>query len=151
MVIRATIDTNVLISALLAPESPAPPSTIVRRAIQGEFLLVVSEITISEVRDKTAHKPFLARRLSPGYVEGFIAILRDIAVVVPPGPAPPPAMTRDPKDDYLLAPGILELADHIVTGDRDLLSIQDMRDNLILSPAAFLQLLDVEWESGQGT
>jgi putative PIN family toxin of toxin-antitoxin system len=144
LVITATIDTNVLISALLAPDSPAPPSATVRRATQGEFLLVISATTISEVRDKTAHKPFLVKRLSSENVEGFIAVLRNIAVVIPPAPAPPPAVTRDPKDDYLLDPRILDLVDHIVTGDKDLLELQDVRQDLILSPAAFLRLLDAE-------
>ena len=60
MTLQAAVDANVLISALLAPESNSPPSTLLRRGVARDFTLVVSETTIAEVLDKTEHKPFLA-------------------------------------------------------------------------------------------
>lgn len=142
MAIRATIDANILISALLAPDSPSPPSSIVRRGLAREFDLVVSEQTILEIRDKTANKPFLAQRLSTVTVEAFISILISIAEIVPTRSTLPPVATRDPKDDYLLAPEIVSKVDHLVTGDRDLLEYTGIERGFILTAAQFLRMLD---------
>jgi putative PIN family toxin of toxin-antitoxin system len=114
-----------------------------RMAFRHEIGLVVSETSLAELREKAVHKPYLADRLASEDVQGLEATLRDIATIVPAAAEPQPGRTRDPKDDYLLAPEILDLVDHIVTGDKDLLDLQDVRDDLILSSAAFLQVLDV--------
>lgn len=100
----ACLDTNVLISALLTPNSPSAPSQIVLRSFDLEFDLVLSETTLRELQNKVHQKPDLARRISARQVSVFVGALRDIAVVIPETTDEYEPLTRDPQDDYLLAP-----------------------------------------------
>lgn len=53
-----------------------------------------------------------------------------------------PAVTRDPKDDYLLAYALVGKADYLVTGDKDLLVLQaEIPDFEIVSPRQFSEIL----------
>lgn len=131
-----------LISVLLAPVAGSPPVSLYGRALSGDIALVISEITFAELRERTRNKPYLANRISPAAVDDLESTIRGVATIIPAPHDPPPAATRDPKDDYLLAPEILSMVDHIVTGDGDLLSVKDFGEDRTLSPAAFLQLLD---------
>jgi predicted nucleic acid-binding protein len=54
----------------------------------------------------------------------------------------PAPISRDPKDDYLLAHALLEAADFIVSGDRDLLALASISPIKIVSPAEFARILD---------
>jgi predicted nucleic acid-binding protein len=55
---------------------------------------------------------------------------------------PIPAVTRDPKDDYLLAYVLIGGADYLVTDDEDLLALQQQIHELeILTPRQFSQKL----------
>jgi predicted nucleic acid-binding protein len=56
----------------------------------------------------------------------------------PPGP---PAVTRDPGDDYLVALAVGAGADVLVSGDRDLTDVQ-VAGVSVLTPRAFLERLE---------
>lgn len=145
-------DTNVLISILLTPLSETPPVALYRRAIEGDFALVVSETTLEELRERTRRKPYLSRRISPDEVDTLESTLRRIATTIVPASADrPPAATRDPKDDYLLVPEIRRLVDHIVTGDRDLIEAEGLPENFVLTPVAFLRVLDEQRKTDQSS
>jgi len=150
--LRALIDTNVLISYLLAPVgSNSPPSSILAHAFSADFELFISETTLAELRDRTQDKPYLASRITAGDVDQMESTIRSIATIIPSPNVLPPAATRDPKDDYLLAPDIVALVDHIVTGDKDLLEAEGVSNTLVVTPAAFLRLLDERLDSGHET
>ena len=53
-----------------------------------------------------------------------------------------PPVSRDPKDDYLLAYGLVGGADYLVTGDEDLLTLRDVEGLKIVSPREFVTLLE---------
>lgn len=56
--------------------------------------------------------------------------------------SPIPAVTRDPKDDYLLSYAPVGGADYIVTGDEDLLALHGQIQELeILTPRQFSEML----------
>lgn len=50
-------------------------------------------------------------------------------------------MTRDPKDDYLIAYAVIGEADYLVTGDKDLLVLEQIAGVTIVTPARFADLL----------
>lgn len=52
-----------------------------------------------------------------------------------------PRITRDLKDDYLLAYAVVGEADYLVTGDKDLLVLEKIGEVAIVSPADFAKLL----------
>jgi putative PIN family toxin of toxin-antitoxin system len=112
--------------------------------LDRHVLLVLSEETISELYRKTSQKRYLIDRISPNSVDELVASLREISTIVVAPIETTSAVTRDPKDDYLLAPEIVSRVDHIVTGDRDLLEYTGVDKGFIMTAAAFLQMLDVE-------
>jgi putative PIN family toxin of toxin-antitoxin system len=135
------IDTNVLISYLLAPGSTRPPSAIVAAAFEGRYSLVIARPTITELGDKVSRKPYLSQRISRPRLDAFAIALTRIAEVVAI-PDTLPRVTRDNRDDYLLAPAVIEAVDYVVTGDKDLLVLGAVAGVRIVSPAGFVAILD---------
>lgn len=130
---RAVLDPNVLISALLSPTGA--PAALLRRWLDGEFDLVVSEQLIDELSRAFAY-PKLRARVSQEEADALIGLLRAGATVL----ADPPSASvrsRDPGDDYLLALAAASRA-ILVTGDSDLVALKDLP---IETPAAFLARL----------
>ena len=113
-----------------------------RRSFDAEFQLVLSETTLGELHRKVLDKPSLARRLSSDEVAEFVATLHVVAEIIPAGAEEYEPITRDPQDDYLLAPAIRARVDYVVSGDHDLQVLGAVAGVKILSPAEFLRLLD---------
>ncbi len=147
---RACIDTNILISYLLGPGSIQPPSRIVRSAYAGEFSLVIVETTIVELRRKVHSKLYLVERIADIAMEEFVRDLQEVARIIPQ-PSPIPVVTRDRRDDYLIAPAVLAQVDFVVSGDKDLLVIREIAGVRIVSPADFVQILEERSLVGGGT
>ena len=85
---RAVLDANVLISALLS-KTGAPP-ILVERWLAVELELVVGEQLLEEVR-RTLTSPKLRDRFDAGQVEAFVELLRELAEPVPDPQRPPPS------------------------------------------------------------
>jgi hypothetical protein len=117
--VRLVVDTNVLISALLAGSSlPAHLITLWR---EGRFDLLTSVAQLDELMRVTRY-PKIRERLAPALAGRLINELREIAVLVENFPQV--TICADPFDNYLLAMAAAAAADFIVTGDkRDLLSL----------------------------
>ncbi len=140
---RACVDTNVLISYLLAPGSIQPPSRIVGHAFDGMFTLVLVDTTLRELEGKVLGKQYLARRIPSGDLHAFMLSLQMIAEIVPQ-PHLLPRVTRDPRDDYLVTPAVLNQVDYVVSGDKDLLVLRQIDTTRIVSPAEFVRILDAQ-------
>ena len=117
---RAVLDPNILIAALLCPTGA--PAQLVSRWLAGVFELVVSEALLAELERALAY-PKLRRRVSPEDAALLVDLLRDSAVHAPDPPNPP---RRSPNrgDDYLLALAESERA-VLVTGDQHLRALAD--------------------------
>ncbi|HKA12989.1 MAG TPA: putative toxin-antitoxin system toxin component, PIN family [Candidatus Dormibacteraeota bacterium] len=117
---RAVLDVNVLISALLSRRGA--PAQLLTRWLVGEFELVVSEALLSELQRALAY-PKLISHVTPSEAERFIGALRRTAEVV--ADAQDRALRWvDPGDDYLLALAARSSA-ILVSGDRHLLELSD--------------------------
>jgi putative PIN family toxin of toxin-antitoxin system len=133
---RLVIDTNVLISALLA-EASLPAHLIVLWR-QGRFDLLTSAGQLDELRRVTRY-PKIRERLAPALAGRLINELRDLAVVVDDRPVV--SVSPDPNDDYLLAIAAAGAADFLVTGDkRDLLAMRLYEGTKIVTVRDFLAL-----------
>ncbi len=115
---RAVLDPNILIAALLSPTGA--PGQLVGRWLAGEFELVVSEALLAELERALAY-PKLRRRVSAEEAAELGALLRDGAILAP-DPANPPRRSSDPGDDYLPALAESERA-VLVSGDHHLLAL----------------------------
>ncbi len=128
---RAVLDVNVLISALLAPTGA--PARLIVRWLAGDFELIASEQLLSELTRALAY-PKLRGRVARQESAAFIDLLRATATINL-DPANPARRSRDPGDDYLLALAASS-GSVLVSGDQDLLELAS--DLPISSPSSFL-------------
>jgi uncharacterized protein len=116
--VRAVLDPNILIAAVLSPSGA--PAQLVSRWLAGEFDLIVSEALLDELERALAY-PKLRRRIPQDDAAAFVVLLRAAAIVAP-GSETSSHRSADPDDDYLLA-----LAEHeraiLVSGDQHLLDL----------------------------
>ena len=140
---RAVLDTNLLISYLLSPTGDGPPSQVVRGAITGDFVLMVSPQLLRELRRKVTTKPYLVERIPKSRLDSFIQKIQSFSELHDDARMLYPTVTRDRKDDYLVTNAVVFHADYLVSGDHDLLGLAESFEGVrIISPAAFAALLD---------
>ena len=133
---RAVLDANVLISAILSPRGT--PARIVLAWQAGAFDLVVSPALLAELRRALAY-PKLERLVPPADADSFVAwIGRSALLAADPG-GEPPAHAVDPADDYLIALAAVERA-VLVSGDAHLTVLADRFP--VRTPAEFLASLE---------
>jgi putative PIN family toxin of toxin-antitoxin system len=135
-VVRAVLDANVLISAILSPRGS--PARLLLAWQAGAFELVVSAALLAELARALAY-PKLARLIPPAEAEGFAALLARLAVIASDPGTAPPIRSTDPGDDYLLALAMAERA-VLVSGDGHLTVLADRLP--VHTPADFLASLD---------
>ena len=139
---RVLIDTNVFISYLLSSHGAGVINEIFAAWAEGRFTLLVPEALLGELLVTVTTKPRLAKRIPPDNLKEFLATIQQMSEEVPRIKSPIPSVTRDPKDDYLLAYALVGGADYLVTGDEDLLALQQQIHELeILTPRQFSELL----------
>lgn len=133
---RAVLDPNVIISALLSPTGS--PARVLLAWQQGDFELTVSPLLLAELERALAY-PKLRGRIPTDEAQRIVEWLSRAATVVPDPAGPPSVRSADPGDDYLLALSAAEDA-LLVSGDTHLLTLSG--DLPIHSPAGFLALLE---------
>ena len=137
---RVVIDTNVLIAGLLWHGSPHALLTQVR---SGALNLVSSPALLVELADVLSRTKFDAvlKRTSTSR-ERLLAEVRQLTQVLDPLPLAQP-VCRDPDDDKVLALALAARVELIVSGDRDLLVLQQFEGMPIVDPAQALQRVGV--------
>jgi len=137
--LRAVIDTNVLIAAILWR---GPPHALLEHVRAGTVSLVSSPALLAELADvigRTKFDAILAKTNTSR--ERSLAEVRRLAEVIEPPPLPQP-VCRDPDDDEVLALAIAAKVELIVSGDNDLLSMNSFEGIPILAPAEAVGLIE---------
>lgn len=133
---RAVLDPNVIISALLSPAGS--PAQVFRSWVDGGYDLVLSKELLAEL-ERALSYPKLRRRIQADEAAELVEWLGRSAQICDRPSGPSSFRSPDPGDDYLIALAATERA-VLVSGDRHLL---DMDAPIpIFSPAGFLALLD---------
>ena len=133
---RAVLDTNVLLSALLWRGAP---HELLEQIRAGTLILISSPALLAELSNVLGRAKFdviLAR--SDTSRERALNEVRQLAEVIAPPPLPQP-VCRDPDDDAVLALALAAQADCIISGDGDLLSIRHFEEIPIIDPAQALE------------
>ncbi len=131
---RCVFDTNVLVSALLLPDSK-PRHALDLVLQRGRILL--SFATLAELNEILSRKRF-RRYVDEEDIRSFLAALTresqwvDVDVRI--------QACRDPKDDKFLELAVSGHGTHIVSGDSDLLALHPFQGIPILPPHRFLEL-----------
>lgn len=137
---RAVLDTNVIVSGTIS--QTGPPRRILTGWRRREFDLAISPTIMDEVA-RTLLLPRIARRYhvpAQDVVElGRVLTARAIVLT---DISPIPLTARDPTDDHVLALALAGHADHIVSGDQDLLILETFQGIPIITAAAFAALLE---------
>jgi putative PIN family toxin of toxin-antitoxin system len=128
---RVVVDTNVLLSAALAPYGV--PAVLVDRLLR-DGRLVFSMPTFAELESRI-WKPKFDRYLS---IERRQALLREISasaawVKVPPAIATR-RFSRDPNDDVFIHTALAAEVNRLISGDDDLLTLHPLADLHIVAP-----------------
>ena len=132
---RVVLDTNVLISAALT--RTGPPRRVVDLVRADNGVLLFSDETFAELRHRILGLKF-DRYVGKESRAAFVALLAAVAVWVPIAGAR--LGCRDPTDDKILETALMGRADHLVTGDGDLLAMSPFHGIPIITPARFLGL-----------
>ncbi len=135
---RAVIDTNILVRAMLNPEGSVGP--IVDLLRDSRYVFLYSDETLSEFTDVLS-RPRMVRRygITAAELEALSTLIlrrgehvhcdRIIKAC------------RDPKDDKFLEAAVSGKADVIVSGDEDLKVLDPFEGIPIIRPSDFLRLL----------
>lgn len=139
MPVRAVLDTNVLVSGLVAEQGP--PRQVLDAWLEGRFTLVTSLYLVEELTHVLSY-PRIAEhlRLDEEEVKAILVALLAQAEVTS-GQLHLPGVTRDPKDDAVVACAKEGEADYIVSGDQDLLVLGEYEGTQVVTPRQFAEIL----------
>ena len=135
---RLLLDANIFISYLLQPDEVSSITLIVEACVVGKATLLLPEALLAELAEREIHKPYLNARIQPEELAYLVTLLRQVGETISTIESAIPAVTRDPKDDYLLAYAAIGRADYLITGDKDLLVLQNVLGVNICRPRDFV-------------
>ena len=137
--LRVVLDANVYVSAIIRPEGP--PGRVIDRFLRDSaFEIVLSPAIVEETLRALAYPK--VRRYLRGTVDPIL-LFEDISLLAEfvPGDYKMSAASADPDDDKYLAAALEGRATLVVTGDPDLLALEEYRGVRIVNPRTFLGLL----------
>ena len=135
---RIVIDTNVLLSALLWHGTP---HTLFNQVRAGTVELVMSQALLEEFTDVITRRKFAAvlqrTTRTPERILNELQVLAEM-LIAPPLPQP---VCRDQDDDAVLACALAAHAELIVSGDADLLVLEQFQGIRIVTPAQAVNII----------
>jgi putative PIN family toxin of toxin-antitoxin system len=130
---RVVLDTNIIVSALIAPAGK--PAAIIDAWLDGKFTLLTCATHLDELQ-ATLHKPRVADLIKPYKAGRLVNQVRKLAEYI--APLPRVERSPDPTDDFLLALSEGGKADYLVTGDKSgLLALDRHKSTRIVSAREF--------------
>jgi putative PIN family toxin of toxin-antitoxin system len=140
--IRALLDTNVLVSAAIKPEGK--PAQILRQAA-AQFELLCTEYVLAELAEVLT-RPHLQQKfkdlVAPARREQFVALVRSLAEVI--DVETKLRVVSDTDDNAVLAGAVDGEADFLITGDPHLMKVGEFRRCRVVTPDEFLHILTDE-------
>lgn len=125
---RILVDTNILISAVLFPNSN-PAKALLK--VSEEHEMVLCEQNLTELRE-------VIRRKAPEYLPDVEVLLLELSYELIPVSYHVEKLIRDPKDQPILNAAILANVDLLITGDKDFL-VLGLEQPLCITAAQFLE------------
>jgi uncharacterized protein len=133
MRIKVIFDSNCLVSAFLSPDSIVANS--IRKALEIGVLLT-SEECFKEVMDVILRPKFKKYYLEEDLIFFQEVLLKELQFQTVISQV---SVCRDPKDDKFLSLALDSKADFLVTGDKDLLTLERFQKTEIITPRYFLE------------
>lgn len=136
--VKAVIDTNIWISALLSGSNAL---ALVDALDRNKFSLISSDELLDELERVVARRKF-AELMSKKRSQDILHLINEKALIVELSEVL--SVSRDPKDDIFLACALAGHADYLVTGDDDLLCLKDHGTTKIVRLVEFVAILEEE-------
>ncbi|PSQ36781.1 MAG: putative toxin-antitoxin system toxin component, PIN family [Halobacteriales archaeon SW_8_66_22] len=134
---RAVLDTNVLISGVIAT---GVPHELLVKGFNHEYQIVVSVETLAEFRNTLLKYPERFH-MDETEIQEEVETIRYFAEFVAPQ-EDITAVEDDPDDDKFLEAAVAGDVDYLVSGDGHLLSLDSFRGIEIVEPRTFYDRLD---------
>ena len=136
---RAIVDTNIFLRALIKPQGTVAP--IVVRIEDGKFVLVYSLQLLDELIEKLK-LPRIQRKyeLDEAEIEKLLTLIVRLGEQVEPNRRV--TVCRDPDDNHVIEAALAGNAEFVVTGDEDLLVLNQFETVRFITPREFLAILD---------
>jgi putative PIN family toxin of toxin-antitoxin system len=126
--LRAVLDTNIIIAALKSKKAQSPNAELLRRWVAGEFALLYTYDLEAEYREKCE-----ARGIDFPIRSTFFRNLYQYGERIELAPNQvQPIVLADPDDDVVLACALVGRATHLVTYDPHLLSLGSSYQGVLL-------------------
>ena len=137
--LKAVIDTNQFVSAMISAHGPS--AQLLEAWRRHQFILITAEEIIQEVH-KVLHYPRISRKyhLTSQDIDVFISLLEHEAIVLRHLPKLK-VIKEDPDDDKILACAVCAEADYIISGDSHLLDLQSFQNISIVKVRDFLKFI----------
>jgi putative PIN family toxin of toxin-antitoxin system len=144
-VIRAVLDTNVLAAGLARLDSPTSASGIIldlwlAGVGAGPFELIVSSHILEEL-ERVLAKPYFRAGGLRSRIASVQSFIESVATIAAPDEIVS-GVASHPEDDLVLSAAESAQADYRVTGDKRFLAVGSHGGVVILSPRAFLDILN---------
>jgi uncharacterized protein len=140
--IRAVLDTNVWVSAILTPGNP--PAKILELALTGKIRLIISPGIIREIGQVVQYpkvkKALNKQRITSQEVDEVILKLLKVGLITS-GEILAAGVSDDPADDMVIACAVEGHADFIISGDHHLTDLKNYQGIKIVAPSTFLALI----------
>jgi uncharacterized protein len=136
--IRAVVDTNVYISAVMFG---GLPGALLDLILMRSFNTLISPVLLDELDEKLR----LKFKVSPSDAAVIRERINDVAQLVEPEESLR-IIADDPDDDHVLECAVAGKADDIVTGDKHLVALGSFRDIDIVRVRQFMDLLEPDNE-----
>lgn len=136
---RAVLDTNVLISGVIAS---GVPHKLLLKGFGQQYQIVVSVETLTEFRNTLLKYPERFQ-MSDSEVQQEVETIRYFAEFVDPQ-EDITAVEADPDDDKFLEAALAGGVDYLVSGDKHLLELESFRGIDIVEPRTFYDRLEAQ-------
>lgn len=137
--IRAVLDANVFVSAVLSPRGN--PAKILTAWRTGQFHPVISRAILEEINRVLRYPKIVARHRWPEeHIRIFVEDLAHLAILTR-GERKLNVIAEEPADNRYLECAVEGAATYIVSGDRHLLRLGTYQRIRILTPTAFLETI----------
>jgi len=138
MTLQVVVDTNLIVSAFLWG---GLPGKLISALLARGIPMLTTQAMIDEL-DATLRKPkfdsrFQAMGVTP---DELMDEYRQMTQLVTPAEIPDNSV-RDPKDRIILAAAVGGSASHLISGDKDLTTLQHYNEVIILTVTQFLAML----------
>jgi hypothetical protein len=132
--IRAVLDTNVIVSALI---SAGKPRELLRKGIVNEINIITSKELLEELASVLSRPTF---KMSQDEIRRIIIDIMQISEILV-SESKFEVIEEDPDDDIVLNVAYDSRADYIVSGDKHLLKLREFKGTKIVSVKGILTIL----------